>query len=248
MLIEERFQEILEIVNAKKTVTVQELTERLNTSESTIRRDLAQLHKKGKLIKVHGGATALDVSYSTQDLKMEEKYQLYTEEKLRIARYAAALIQPEDFVFIDAGTTTELLTEQIAETRASYVTNSMVHAKKLAEKGCKTFILGGEIKGTTEAIVGPEALEAISRYNFTKGFFGTNGVTLEEGFTTPELNEAAVKRLAMEHSRQRFILCDGSKFNQVSQITFGRFEEAQIITSGLTDPSYKKYEHVVEAE
>ena len=102
MLAEERFREILKIVNEKKTVTVTELTELLDTSESTIRRDLTQLHKRGALLKVHGGATVLNGAYTTKDAKVSEREGLYVEEKRSIAKLAAALIGQEDFVYIDA--------------------------------------------------------------------------------------------------------------------------------------------------
>lgn len=248
MLIEERFQEILEIVNEQKTVSVQELTERLGTSESTVRRDLTQLHKLGKLVKIHGGAMAPEIQYATKDMDMAEKYQLHMEEKRQIAQYAASLIEPDDFVYIDAGTTTELMTEYVSQREASYVTNSLAHARILAQKGLRTFILGGEVKGVTEAIVGADALDTIRRYHFTKGFFGANGVKIREGFTTPEANEAAVKRLAMAHTKDCYVLCDGSKFNQISQVTFAGFEDAVILTCGLNDPQYRKYENVMEVE
>ena len=97
MLAEERFREILKIVNEKKTVTVTELTELLDTSESTIRRDLTQLHKRGALLKVHGGATVLNGAYTTKDAKVSEREGLYVEEKRSIAKLAAALIGQEDF-------------------------------------------------------------------------------------------------------------------------------------------------------
>ena len=79
MLAEERFREILKIVNQKKTVTVTELTELLDTSESTIRRDLTQLHKRGALVKVHGGAMTADLEYTTKDAKVSEREALYVE-------------------------------------------------------------------------------------------------------------------------------------------------------------------------
>ncbi|MFW5629867.1 MAG: DeoR family transcriptional regulator, partial [Acetivibrio ethanolgignens] len=108
MLMEQRFYEILRAIEEKQTVTVQELTELLNTSESTIRRDLSILDKEGKLNKVHGGATAIG-HYTTKDEDVALRMTQNREEKLEIVRYAATLILPEDFVYLDAGTTTELM-------------------------------------------------------------------------------------------------------------------------------------------
>ena len=78
----------------------------------------------------------------------------------------------------------------------------------------KVLLVGGELKSSTEAIVGGQATEMIRRYHFTKGFFGTNGVTKKTGFTTPEASEAVVKEIAMAHCRDRYVLADHDKFGQ----------------------------------
>ena len=106
MLAEERFSLILEQLNRKRTVTVQELCEGLNTSESTIRRDLTELDRMGRLNKVHGGATLPDSRFLADEPTMKAKETLAVEQKCSIARAAAQLINADDFVFIDAGSTT----------------------------------------------------------------------------------------------------------------------------------------------
>ncbi len=189
---------------------------------------------------------SIETQYVGKDIAMEEKYSMNNEEKELIARYAARLIGPDDFVYIDAGTTTEFLVDNIREMRATYVTNSLKHALKLIHKGCRTYLPGGEIKNSTEAIIGGDALRYISRLHFTIGFWGTNGCTPESGFTTPDPNEAMIKQVSMDQCQNRYILCDRSKFSVVSPITFARFENATVITGKLTDKKYKKYENIVE--
>ncbi len=246
MLAEERWAAISDMVNEQKTVTVQELAEKLKTSESTIRRDLTQLDRKKRLIKVHGGATCIDTQYVMTDQTMTEKYQLNSDEKEAIAEYAAGLIRPEDFVYIDAGTTTERLTDCITETNAVYMTNSLSQARKLLMKGCRVILPGGELKPSTDAMVGPDTIEALQKYHFTIGFWGTNGVSANDGFTTPEINEATVKRTSMHQTKNRYVLCDKSKFSRISTVTFANFDDATIITDQITDYSYKKYHNIVE--
>jgi len=248
LLIEERFCEILRIVEEKRTVTVQELTELLDTSESTIRRDLTALHNQGKLVKVHGGAIAVDLNYNNKDTDIAIRQDLNREEKIKIARYAASLIEANDVVFIDAGTTTGLMIDYITQTNALYITNGTVHAKRLAEKGCKTYILGGEYKLATEAIVGSEAIDCLKKYNFTKGFWGTNGVNTQTGFSTPDINEALVKKKAMEQTKCKYVLCDETKFSQISPVTFADFEDATIITTALADKYYEQYDNILEVD
>lgn len=245
MLMEQRFHEILKAVEEKQTVTVQELTELLNTSESTIRRDLSILDKEGKLNKVHGGATAIG-HYTTKDEDVALRMTQNREEKLEIVKYAATLIRPEDFVYLDAGTTTELMIDYITEKNAIYVTNGISHAKKLVQRGCEAYILGGKIKLSTEAVVGNETISELDKYNFTLGFFGTNGISVKRGFSTPDIDEAIVKRKALEQCKQGYILADSTKFNQISAIRFADFKAADIITSKVKSKEFSGYDNIKE--
>ena len=235
MLTEERYNRILKCLNEEKTVSVARLVEELNVSESTIRRDLNYLAGMNRIIKVHGGATAISENYDFGERNVETKQKLFSEEKEKIARYAAGLIRENDFIFIDAGTTTEKLIDFIQEPTATFVTNGFIHAKKLAYRGFKVYLLGGEIKAATEAVVGSECIEQLRKYNFHKCYLGTNGISMTKGFTTPDPDEAGVKRAAAEHSYIPFILADHSKFNQTAPVTFYAADKACIITDRVPD-------------
>lgn len=248
MLTEKRYEAILRMVDQNRTVTVQELTEKLGISESTARRDLTALDSMGRLHKVFGGATANTGSYTTRDLSMREKRQLHSEEKQRIARYAASLIREDDFIYLDAGTTTQLITEYLTQTQCVFVTNSLAHASALCSRGCRTILTGGELKRVTEALVGSETIHALSRYNFTLGFFGTNGVDDIHGFTTPDPEEAMVKTAAMERCRRRIVVCDSGKFGQVAPVTFASFSDAEIITDRKPAQGYESYTNIKEVD
>lgn len=248
MLAEERWGVILSILDKQKTVTVPELTELLHTSESTIRRDLVQLDRMKKLNKVHGGATCIDIQYVMTDQTVTEKALLMNREKQLIGGYAASLIRPGDFVYIDAGTTTDRLVDAVSVSDAVYMTNSIAHARKLANKGMRVMMPGGEIKNSTEALVGADTVEAICRFHFTIGFFGANGVSEKTGFTTPETGEAMVKQRALEHTKAPYVLADSSKFVKVSPVTFAPFDAAQIITDRIRDKKYQKYKHITEVD
>ena len=230
MLAQERFERILEILREKQSVTVVELTEKLNTSESTIRRDLTELNRQGLLIKVHGGATAIKSVLSREE-EVITKSKKHQEEKRKIAKYAASLINKEDIVYLDAGTTTEMMLDYLREYDVIYVTNGITHARKLMNAGFKVHLIGGEIKAVTEALVGEEALEQLDKYNFTKGFFGT---------------EAAVKKKAMEQCQKTYILSDASKFNVISTIKFADLKKAEIITDHLENKEFKRITNIEE--
>ena len=248
MLTEERYATILRILEEKKAVTVLDLTQALGASESTVRRDLAALHKSGRLYKVYGGATSLDNNYSSAEEDMKTKNDLFPEEKIAIARKAAGLIKPRDFVYLDAGTTTLHLIDFLTETSAVFVTNGMQHAARLSAKGFKVFIIGGAVKAITEAVVGTEAMESLKNYNFTKGFFGTNGISPKSGFSTPDADEGTIKRAALLRCKEAFVLADRSKFNKISPITFAHLSSATIITGHLEDKKYRDYTTVIEGE
>lgn len=249
MLTQERHALILDKLERESVVYVNDLVKVLETSESTIRRDLNQLDKAGLLKKVHGGATSLNTSFiSTKDFEFEVRQGINREEKLRIAKYAASLIETDDFVYIDSGTTTELMIDFIETKSATFVTNGVGHAKKLIHKNFTTYILGGELKLKTEAIVGVEAINSLQKYNFTKGFFGTNGIDVDRGFTTPDLREGMVKEEALRRSKTSYILGDISKFDEVSSITFGKIEESKIITTKIEDNKYRKVTEIMEVD
>lgn len=241
MLTQERYQYILSVLDDRRAVSVAELTQELNISESTIRRDLNALAKMGKLNKVHGGATYLEQrNRVTHEDQVEIRRRIYSSKKDAIGRYAATLIEPEDFVYIDAGTTTASMIPYLKEKNAIYVTNAMEIASKLVRRGFTTYTLAGRIRHITEAIVGSEAEQSIHKYHFTKGFFGVNGISIEAGYSTPNIEEARIKEMAMKHCYQAFILADSSKFSINSSVTFGELEDAAIITDKLTDDIYKQ--------
>lgn len=246
MLSKERYSIILNEVNAKKSVTIGELCELLDASESTIRRDLKALADEGLLDRVHGGAIALSASFSFVEYDVEEKSKLFTEEKQAIARYAASLIDDGDFVFIDAGTTTEKMIDYLPEKRVTFVTNAFIHAKKLAQRGFKVFIPAGKIKLTTEAIVGAECVSSIKSYNFTKSFLGANGISLSAGVTTPDRNEASVKTAVINNSKTAYVLADHSKFDQISSVTFAQLIRVKIITDKIDDERYLSVANIKE--
>jgi len=127
-----------------------------------------------------------------------------------------------------------------------YVTNGIMHARKLTQKGCIVYLIGGELKEATLALVGEEAMKTLGRYHFTKGFFGTNGIHIESGCTTPDIREAAIKEMAILRSAKAYILADSTKFGQVAPVTFSELDAVDIITTKLKDATFNKYKNIVE--
>lgn len=250
MLAEERFTLILDLLARQRTATVQELCEALNASESTIRRDLNELDKLGKVNKVHGGATLPDSQFRADEPTMAAKEELAVAQKQSIALAAVELIQPEDFIFLDAGSTTLAVARCLSgpALKARYVTNGVAHARLLAQKGCRVFLPGGLLRPETEAIIGAAALVTLQQYNFTKAFLGANGVALEAGFTTPDPEEAAVKAAALRRARESWFLVDDSKFSKVYPAVIADLHGGAILTNRCPNPKYRQFTLIKETE
>ena len=250
MVSEKRFKVILDEVNRRGIVTVREITELLGTSDATTRRDFAALAQMGKLIKFHGGAKKLENDYILSEEDYSTKQDLNIEQKQKIARYAATLIRPRDFIYIDAGTSTFELVKQMKDiefkSEIGIVTNAITHAAKLSRYGYGVHVLEGDIKASTEAIVGDAALSSIEKFNFTKAFMGTNGVHNKAGHTTYDLKESTLKNRAIANSREVYFLADDSKFGKVAPLSFARLDEGEIITTELKDDSYNEKAEITE--
>ena len=238
MLTQERHQTILQLLSERDAVTVAQLSALLDTSESTLRRDLNSLAALGKLNKVFGGATAIRPSDGVTEKAFETREAEMSEEKTAIARYAATLVNDGDLVFIDAGTTTYRLIDFLTNKEATYITNGVAHARKLIRMGFTTYIISGRVKPQTEAIVGTTGVEMISRFNYTKAFVGTNGIDLVAGFTTPEFDEGMIKESIVKHSYMTFILADHTKFRRVFPVTFADIKKCCVITDMVPYSQY----------
>lgn len=245
MLAEKRYELILELLEKKKSITVAEVTELLNTSESTVRRDFTALHKAGKLVKVFGGAIRTDSPVSSKEPTVAQKVEVNKEQKQLIGRYAASLIEADDFVYLDAGTTTGCMIPFIKEHSATFVTNAVSHARLLAEAGFRVLLPGGELKSATEAVVGNQAILTLQGYHFTKGFFGTNGISKKAGYTTPDANEALVKQVALAQTQKPYVVSDFSKFGNISSVTFASFYAASILTEQEPPRSYTECDNII---
>ena len=169
-------------------------------------------------------------------------------QKDAIARYAAAQVTDEDLVFLDAGTTTLHMVEYLDASRATFVTNGVACARRLVEKGLRAYVLGGLLKPRTEAVVGGVALEMMANYNFTKAFLGTNGISMQRGYTTPDTEEACIKEKAVQRAFASYVLADSTKFGKAAAITVCPLEKARIITDSLPDESYRRYTVIEEVQ
>ncbi|OCA86255.1 DeoR/GlpR transcriptional regulator [Pradoshia sp. D12] len=239
MLTSERQQYIIEKINQNGFIKIQELVKELHTSESTIRRDLSQLEDMSILKRVHGGAEL--VKKRSIEPTILEKSTSRTSEKEAIAKEAASIIDDGDCIYLDAGTTTLAMIPFIQNKPITVVTNGIMQAAALQESNIITYLIGGRIKKSTNAIIGSQAINNINNYRFDKVFLGINGIHPDWGFSTPDPEEAILKRSAIDLSKEAFILADFSKFDETSFARVAELNQATIITSGMDSAKLAKY-------
>ncbi|EGR88048.1 transcriptional regulator, DeoR family [Streptococcus dysgalactiae subsp. equisimilis SK1250] len=218
-------------------VALEDLMQLLDSSESTVRRDLGELEQEGRLHRVHGGA---ELFHSLQEeLSNQEKSVKNSQIKQALAQKASRFVYDNDVIFIDAGTTTEFLLPFLQGKNVTVVTNSIHHATRLVDLSIKTIIIGGYVKQTTDASIGSVALEQIRQMNFDKAFLGMNGVD-EAYLTTPDMEEAVIKKAVIANAKVSYILVDGTKIGQVSFVKVAAIDQVTIITEAASTGILKK--------
>lgn len=212
MIKDERYDEILKILDEEKYISAQELAKRLYVSLPTIRRDLSLLHKRGQIVRSHGGAKIIEAGSVVAPLNFRKT--VNSNKKRLLCKAAAKMINEKDIIFIDSSTTTLQMAEFIdSKSMVTVVTNGITLATLLAKKGIKTYCTGGEIFENSLANFGSFAEEFIQRFNFDKMFFSCHGINERGMLTDPSLPETQIRKIAIHQSRQTVFLCDESKFS-----------------------------------
>lgn len=240
MLVGQRRNRIIELLKENYSISVADLCEILEASEATIRRDLSILESSGKLERTHGGAIYNESNRINIEDVLSSREGKFLNEKQLIAKKAFDLLENHDTIVLDAGTTTYELAYLIGQSdlHLTIVTNSMIVFKELAKNpNVELIILGGKVRTNTLASVGSAAVELMQRLFVDKAFLGTNGISLNEGFTTTDMDEAGIKRAMIQSSKQRIILADNSKFNKVY---INQFAPVSMIDVIVTDNQTKK--------
>lgn len=228
MLLQERRLEILNLLHREGIVKTQELMERFDASESTIRRDLSEMEEDGQLTRVHGGAQKLDL----YDLEraIETKRIENIDEKQLIAKEAAKKVYANEIVFLDSSTTTAEMVPFLTDKELVVVTNSPEIAVDLMNHEITTIMLGGRIRQATHAIVDSVAFSQLSTCFFNKVFLGMNGVHPDFGYSTPDPEEALIKEYALDHCTAAYVLADETKINRITFTQVAKIRRIPLIT------------------
>jgi DeoR family transcriptional regulator of aga operon len=216
MLIEERRQHILSLIQKQGRVLVEELSHQLHLSKITIRKDLDCLQSRELLVRTHGGALAAKAG-ALSDPHINDKEELRHEDKLKIAKFAAATVSEGQCIILDSGTTTTAIARKLlALKKLTVITNALNIAGELARSDFEIILIGGTLRKNSMSLVGPLAEDVLREMHADILFIGVDGFDTKIGLTTPNVLEARVNRAMVNAAKRVVAVCDSSKFNRRS--------------------------------
>jgi DeoR family transcriptional regulator of aga operon len=238
LLVAERRHRIIELLHEQGKVTVEGLAGRFATSAVTIRTDLATLEAGGMLERTHGGAVP---PRNEDDQPLTVKRTRHHAEKVRIARFAASLIEDGETLILDSGTTTAEIARQIRklENRSlNVITNALNIATLLADVPFVRLIMpGGILRPESNSLSGHMAEAALADLQADRLFLGADGLDPERGVMTPHLAEAQLNAKMIAISRQVIAVADSSKLMRRNISLIARVEQLHmLITDSAADP------------
>jgi DeoR family transcriptional regulator of aga operon len=234
MHLNDRHQQIMNIMRRQNAVSVAALASMMKVSEVTIRKDLSILEEQKLLYRVHG--SAILVNRYINDRSMAEKELLCADEKRAIGKFAATLVTPRDTIMITSGTTTQYFANEISvKDSLTAITSTFNVATALVSKGNVEVIqLGGIVREASMAVLGPFAEQMVQMFAASKIFFGVDGVDLEFGLTTTNHMEAHLQSTMINNAQKVITLADHTKFNRRGYIKICDLENVDhIITDWL---------------
>ena len=205
----DRREQIEQRINSNGSVTVDELASFFLVSPMTIRRDLIQMQRDGKLERCYGGAVAKrEITYCEKQINQRD-------EKIKIAQVCASYIRAEDNIFLDAGTTTYEIAKLIRNRNGIFVaTNDLEIARLLSDSKIELFLLGGTLQKETGSVCGNYAIRMLNDLKFDIGFFGTAAINNEFEVMTPTENKMWLKRNALQQCQRSYLAVDATKFGR----------------------------------
>lgn len=233
MYAEERQQAMAQLVMARGRIAVNELAEEFSVTTETVRRDLSALERLRVVRRVHGGAVPTG-TLSVMESGLDERDVSQAKEKERIALAAKEYLPAEGgSVLIDAGSTTARLADFLPrDSRFMAFTHGVPIAARLGTiVGVDLHLLPGRVRTTTQAAVGSATVQALESLRVDVAFLGTNAISLEHGFSTPDPEEAAVKRALVNAAQRVVVLSDSTKFGRDATVSFAQIADVDVLVT-----------------
>lgn len=240
MLKSERHQYIIDLLTQNNYATVSEISELLNVSKMTIRRDVSELSKENKVIRLFGGVQLVDTK--EKEFSTQEKITLHIDRKKHIGTVMNDLIEDNSTIYVGAGTTIFYALSELTKKNLFIITNSLIAFNYLIEHTEHQVILsGGQLNKNTEEFIGEIAERIFENLNIDIGFSATNGI-YQDNITTSSILEGNIQRKAFEHCKVKVVVSDSSKFNVTDRFTFCHLSEIDyVITDNEITPQVKEY-------
>lgn len=240
MSYQSRKQKILKIVEEQGEADVKELALKVETSEITIRRDLALMAADGLIFRTHGGAMKL--SLANIPSSFEQKVAANIVQKDYIARLAAQEIQDGDIIFMDCGSTVFRLCQFIKNKQIKVITNSLPVVYELSNTEVSINLIGGELDNKRQAVHGQIAIEHIKRYRADKAFLGVDGISIENGLSAASEKEAEITISMTAQANRTYLLCDSSKIENDKYLKFAPLSIINVLVTNEKNDFLKLYQ------
>ena len=237
MMISERHRQIIEELKKNPDVSVRELSQKLFVSEPTIRRDFTELHQKGIITKVYGGAMLnTEAAYRETPFFLRETEQSIT--KSEMGKRAAALVQDGDVVMLDGSTSAYHAVAYLSRFKnLTVITSGAKTALAAAEANLRTFCTGGQMIIHSYSYVGKQAEDFVRSVNADVLFFSCHGLDLQGRMSDNAIEEANLRQVMFEHSKRKVLLCDSSKIGKTCFYNMGNVADIDEIISDKELPS-----------
>ncbi|WP_247233546.1 DeoR/GlpR family DNA-binding transcription regulator [Telluribacter sp. SYSU D00476] len=239
MSFQNRKNKILAIVEEKGEVDVKELALALDTSDITVRRDLAALAADGYILRTHGGAMKVEPVRGPVDFA--QKAAVNGDLKDHICRMAAQEIQEGEVVFLDCGSTVFRLCQFIRNKRLKVITNSLPVVYELLGSQVSVNLVGGEVDSNRLAIHGKIAEEHIARYQADRAFLGVDGISVDRGLSAHSEKEASMTLAVAAQARVTYLLCDSSKLGKDKYLQFAPLTLADVLITDADEGIVQPY-------
>ncbi|MEU9796269.1 DeoR/GlpR family DNA-binding transcription regulator [Streptomyces sparsogenes] len=231
MQAEERQKTIMELLHARQQVMISDLSARFGVSEMTVRRDLMQLEKEGLIRRTHGGAVPTDSSSFEPPFALRAR--THADAKRAIAAEVARELRDGQTLVLDGGSTGTAIAEALVGRNLTVCALSMRVAEILASSAAtRVMIPGGQIRHGELSIIGPAAARTLADHRFDTYVMTVSGVDTAAGLTEWNVDDAAVKRAALDASASCVLACDSSKFGKIA---FARVAALSAVDTVITD-------------
>jgi DeoR family transcriptional regulator, fructose operon transcriptional repressor len=229
-----RREKIMDELENKKIMYIEDFLKIFDgVSESTIRRDLKTLEDENYIVLLRGGAVKLKLD--SYEIPVGTKKLLYKEEKEKIAKFAASIVEDEEVIYIDSGTTCSAMVKYIKAKGVRVITSNVQVISEINNNHHNSIesciVLGGEINRNLDSIAGPLTDATLKDLNFDKSFLGTSGFGLDIGINTPDFREASKKSIVKKNSKKCYVLADNSKYNKATLCKAFDLQDCLLITN-----------------